>query len=107
MVKGTIVDTTPSDEILKKNKEVESVCSSCVKNAKVKTFEYISSKYERNDKFGFKSQELQQELPEEFKNIVNERKEKHCEERYLSINYMTRLVVLWKTVQEQMNRIDK
>ena len=67
MVKGTIVDTTPSDEILKKNKEVESVCSSCVKNVKVKTFEYISSKYERNDKFGFKAQELQKELPEEFK----------------------------------------
>ena len=37
MVKGTIVDTTPSDEILKKNKEVESVCSRCVENVKVKT----------------------------------------------------------------------
>ena len=39
------------------------MCGEC----KGQNIEYISSKYERNDKFGFKAQELQKELPEEFK----------------------------------------
>ena len=39
---GNIVDTTVSDERLKKNvQDVESNYCDCVKNVKIKTFEYI------------------------------------------------------------------
>ena len=86
---GNIFDTTASDERLKTNiKDVESNFTECVKNVKIKTFDYIDDKYKNNDKYGFIAQELLENLPNEFKSIVKENKDKHSDDKYLSINYM-------------------
>ena len=70
---GNIVDTTVSDERLKTNiEDVESNFTECVKNVKVKTFEYTNERYKNNDKYGFITQNLLANLPKEFKNIVKE-----------------------------------
>ena len=70
---GNIVDTTVSDERLKTNiEDVESNFTECVKNVKVKTFEYTNERYKNNDKYGFIAQNLLANLPKEFKNIVKE-----------------------------------
>ena len=56
---GNIVDTTVSDERLKTNiKDVECNFTECVKNVKVKTFEYTDEKYKNNDKYGMIAQDL-------------------------------------------------
>ena len=101
---GNIVDTTVSDERLKTNiKDVESNYCDCIKNVKIKTFEYKDEKYENSDKYGFIAQHLQKHLPKEFSNIVKETKHKKDEgEAYLSINYMKLSVVLWGALQEEM-----
>ena len=106
---GNIVDTTVSDERLKKNvQDVESNYCDCVKNVKIKTFEYIDEKFKYNDKYGFIAQHLQQHLPKEFNNIVKETKPKKDEgEAYLSINYMKLSVVLWGALQEQIELVSK
>ena len=85
---GNIVDTTVSDERLKTNiQDVESNYCDCVKNVKIKTFEYKDEKYKDSDKYGFIAQHLQKHLPKEFDNIVKETKPKKDEgEAYLSIN---------------------
>ena len=68
---GNIFDTTASDERLKTNiKDVESNYCDCIKNVKIKTFEYKDEKYKNNDKYGFIAQHLQKHLPKEFDNIV-------------------------------------
>ena len=105
---GNIIDTTVSDERLKTNiQDVESNFTECVKNVKVKTFEYTDEKYKNNDKYGFIAQELLEHLPKEFDNIVKETKPKKDEgEAYLSINYMKLSVVLWKCCQEQQSKIE-
>ena len=104
---GNIVDTTVSDERLKTNiKDVESNFTECVKNVKVKTFEYTNEKYKNNDKYGFIAQHLLEHLPTEFKNIVKETKEKDSDDKYLSINYMKLSVVLWGCCQEQQSKIE-
>ena len=104
---GNIVDTTVSDERLKTNiKDVESNFTECVKNVKIKTFEYTNEKYKNNDKYGFIAQELQKHLPKEFNHIVKENKEKESDDKYLSINYMKLSVVLWGCCQEQQNKIE-
>ena len=105
---GNIVDTTVSDERLKTNiKDVESNFTECVKHVKVKTFEYTDEKYKDNDKYGFIAQELLENLPKEFKNIVKETKRKKDEEEgYLSINYMKLSVVLWGCCREQQSKIE-
>ena len=106
---GNIVDTTVSDERLKKNvQDVESNYCDCVKNVKIKTFEYIDEKFKYNDKYGFIAQHLQKHLPKEFNNIVKETKPKKDEgEAYLSINYMKLSVVLWGALQEQIELVSK
>ena len=72
---GNIFDTTASDERLKKNiKDVESNFTDCVKNVKIKTFEYKDEKYKNNDKYGFIAQDLLEHLPKKFDNIVKETK---------------------------------
>ena len=93
---GNIVDTTISDERLKANiQDVESNYCDCVKNVKIKTFEYKDEKHHKSDKYGFIAQHLQKHLPKEFNNIVKETKPKKDEgEAYLSINYMKLSVVL-------------
>ena len=106
---GNIVDTTVSDERLKKNvKDIESIYCDCIKNVKIKTFEYKDEKYKDSDKYGFIAQHLQKHLPKEFKNIVKETKPKKDEgEAYLSINYMKLSLVLWGALQEQIELVSK
>ena len=102
---GNIVDTTVSDERLKTNiEDVESNFTECVKNVKVKTFEYKDEKYKKNDKYGFIAQELQEHLPKEFNHIVKENKEKDSDDKYLSINYMKLSIVIWGALQEEINK---
>ena len=105
---GNIVDTTVSDERLKKNvQDVENNYCDCVKNVKIKTFEYKDEKYKDSDKYGFIAQHLQKHLPKEFDNIVKETKPKKDEgETYLSINYMKLSVVLWGALQETLNKLE-
>ena len=104
---GNILDTTASDERLKTNiKDVESNFTECVKNVKIKTFDYIDDKYKNNDKYGFIAQELLENLPNEFKSIVKENKDKHSDDKYLSINYMKINLLLWGCCQEQQSKIE-
>ena len=105
---GNIFDTTVSDEKLKKNiKDVESNYCECVKNVKIKTFEYKDEKYKYNDKYGFIAQELQKHIPKEFNNIVKETKPKKDEGYpYLSINYMKLSLVLWGALQETLTKVE-
>ena len=105
---GNIVDTTVSDERLKTNvTDVETNYCDCVKNVKIKTFEYKDEKYKNSDKYGMIAQDLRAHLPKEFKNIVRETKPKKDEgEAYLSINYMKLSVVLWGCCQEQQSKIE-
>ena len=105
---GNIVDTTVSDERLKTNvQDVESNYCDCIKNVKIKTFEYKDEKYKDSDKYGFIAQHLQKQLPKEFNNIVKETKPKKDEgEAYLSINYMKLSVVLWGALQETLTKVE-
>ena len=104
---GNIVDTTVSDERLKTNiQDVESNFTECVKNVKVKTFEYTDEKYKNNDKYGFIAQHLLQNLPKEFKSIVKENKEKDSDDKYLSINYMKVNLLLWGALQETLTKVE-
>ena len=107
LITGNIVDTTVSDERLKTNiEDVECNFTECVKNVKVKTFEYTNEKYKDNDKYGFIAQELQKHLPKEFNHIVKENKEKDSDDKYLSINYMKVNLLLWGCCQEQQSKIE-
>ena len=105
---GNIVDTTVSDERLKKNvKDVESNYCNCIKNVKIKTFEYKDEKYKDSDKYGMIAQDLLAHLPKEFKNIVRETKPKKDEgDPYLSINYMKLSLVLWGGLQETLTKVE-
>ena len=104
---GNILDTTVSDERLKTNiKDIESNFTECVKNVKVKTFEYTEEKYKNNDKYGFIAQNLLANLPKEFKSIVKENKEKDSDDKYLSINYMKVNLLLWGALQETLNKVE-
>ena len=106
-VVGNIVDTTVSDERLKTNiKDVECNFTECVKNVKVKTFEYTNEKYKDNDKYGFIAQNLLANLPKEFKSIVKENKEKDSDDKYLSINYMKVNLLLWGALQETLTKVE-
>ena len=107
-VKGNIVDTTVSDERLKTNiQDVESNYCDCIKNVKIKTFEYKDEKHKKSDKYGFIAQHLQKHLPKEFNNIVKETKPKKDEgEAYLSINDMKLSVVLWGALQETLTKVE-
>ena len=105
---GNILDTTVSDERLKTNiKDIESNFTECVKNVKVKTFEYTEEKYKNNDRYGFIAQNLLANLPKEFKSIVKENKEKDSDDKYLSINYMKVNLLLWGALQEQIELVSK
>ena len=104
---GNILDTTVSDERLKTDiEDVDTDFTSCIKNVKVKTFKYKDDKYKNNDKYGFIAQELLENLPNEFKSIVKENKDKHSDDKYLSINYMKINLLLWGCCQEQQSKIE-
>ena len=107
LITGNIVDTTVSDERLKTNiEDVECNFTECVKNVKIKTFEYTDEKYKHNDKYGFIAQELLENLPKEFNHIVKENKEKDSDDKYLSINYMKVNLLLWGALQEEMAKTE-
>ena len=105
---GNIIDTTVSDERLKTNiQDVESNFTECIKNFKIKTFEYKDEKYKDSDKYGMIAQDLLAHLPKECKNIVKETKPKKDEgEAYLSINYIKLSVVLWGALQETLTKVE-
>ena len=104
-ITGNIFDTTVSDERLKTNiEDVDTDFTSCITNVKVKTFKYKDDKYKTNDTYGFIAQELNEHLPKECKNIVKENKVKNEDETFLSINYMKLSVVLWKALQEEIDK---
>ena len=106
-VVGNIIDTTISDERLKKNiEDVDANCLDCVKKVGIKSFEYKDEKYRDNDTFGFIAQQLLEYLPDELKNIVKENKEKDSDAKYLSINYMKLSVVLWGCNQQLIEKIE-
>ena len=104
-ITGNIFDTTVSDERLKTEiEDVDTDFTSCITNVKVKTFKYKDDKYKTNDTYGFIAQELKEHLPKECKNIVKENKVKNEDETFLSINYMKLSVVLWKALQEEIDK---
>ena len=105
---GNIINTAVSDRRLKINiQDIDANCSDCVKNVKLKTFEFKDKKYHNQDKYGMIAQDLQEHLPKEFKGIVRENKPKKDKDKeYLSIDYMKLSVVLWGCCQEQQSKIE-
>ena len=104
---GNLVNTTPSDERLKTNiQDIDVNYSDCVKNTKIKTFEYKNEKYKNMDKYGMIAQDLLHNLPNEFQNIVKENKDKHSDDKYFSVDYMRLSVVLWGCLQEEMAKTE-
>ena len=103
---GNIINTAVSDKRLKTNiQDIDANCSDCVKNVKLKTFEFKDEKYHNQDKYGMIAQDLQEHLPKEFKSIVRENKpKKDGDKEYLSIDYMKLSVVLWGCLQEEMKK---
>ena len=105
---GNIIDTIVSDERWKtNNKKIKTKCISCVKKVKPQLFKYKAENYKKKDKFGSIAQELLLALPEEFKDIVKEKKEKNSDETCLSINSMKLAAVLWTCKTEIINKLEK
>ena len=105
---GNLINTAVSDKRLKTNiQDIDANCSDCVKNVKLKTFEFKDEKYHNQDKYGMIAQDLLEHLPKEFKGIVRENKPKKDEDKeYLSIDYMKLSLVLWGCCQEQQSKIE-
>ena len=103
---GNLINTAVSDKRLKTNiQDIDANCSDCVKNVKLKTFEFKDEKYHNQDKYGMIAQDLQEHLPKEFKGIVRENKpKKDGDKEYLSIDYMKLSIILWGCLQEEMNK---
>ena len=103
---GNLINTAVSDKNLKTNiQDIDANCSDCVKNVKLKTFEFKDKKYHNQDKYGMIAQDLLEHLPKEFKGLVRKNKPKKDEDKeYLSIDYMKLSVVLWGCLQEEMNK---
>ena len=83
---GNLLDTSVSDEKLKKNiEDVDVDVSDIVKKLNVKSFEYKDEKHGKGQQIGFLANELLDELPEVFsKNIIGKDKEDN-----LNMNYIT------------------
>ena len=103
---GNLINTAVSDKRLKTNiQDIDANCSDCVKNVKLKTFEFKDEKYHNQDKYGMIAQDLLDNLPKEFKSIVRQNiPKKDGDKEYLSINYMKLSVVLWGCLQEEINK---
>ena len=103
-----LVNTGVSDYCLKTNiQNIDANYSDCIKNVKLKTFEFKNKKYNSQDKYGIIAQELLEHLPKEFKNIIRENQPKNKEEKeYLTINYMKLSIVLWECCQEILNKVE-
>ena len=108
-ITGNIVNTGVSDKRLKTNiQDIDDAnYSDCVKNVKLKTFEFKDKKFENQDKYGMIAQDLLENLPKEFKSIVRQNiPKKDGEKEYLSIDYMKLSVVLWGAPQETLNKVE-
>ena len=93
--------TETSDKNLKEDiKTITTKCSNIVKKIKVKKYTMKNDEKKRTN-IGFVAQEVKSAIPKEFENIVNEDNE------YMSLNYGRLTVVLWKSCQEMMNKMDK
>ena len=103
---GNLINTAVSDKRLKTNiQDIDANCSDCVKNVKLKTFEFKDKKYHNQDKYGMIAQDLLENLPKEFQGIVRENKpKKDGDKEYLSIDYMKLSIILWGCLQEEMNK---
>ena len=106
---GNIINTAVSDRRLKTNiQDIDANYSDCIKNVKLKTFDFKDKKYHNQDKYGMIAQDLQEHLPKEFKGLVRENKpKKDGDKEYLSIDYMKLSVVLWGALQEQIELVSK
>ena len=105
---GNIINTAVSDKRLKTNiQDIDANYSDCVKNVKLKTFEFKDEKYHNQDKYGMIAQDLLEHLPKEFKGIVRKNKpKKDGDKEYLSIDYMKLSLILWGCCQEQQSKIE-
>ena len=105
---GNIINTAVSDKRLKTNiQDIDANYSDCVKNVKLKTFEFKDKKYHNQDKYGMIAQDLLEHLPKEFKGIVRENKpKKDGDKEFLSIDYMKLSVVLWGCLQETLTKVE-
>ena len=93
--------TETSDQRLKDNiKPITSKCSNIVKKLKVKKFTMKNDEKKRTN-IGFVAQEVKNLIPKEFQNIVNEDNE------HMSLNYGKISVLLWKSCQEMMEKMEK
>ena len=93
--------TETSDERVKENiKPITTKCSNIVKKVKVRKYA-LKNDEKKITNIGFVAQEVKQNIPKEFQNIVYENNE------YMSLNYGKMAALLWKCVQEQMLRIDQ
>ena len=109
-ITGNLINTGVSDKRLKTNiQDIDDAnYSDCVKNVKLKTFEFKDKKFENQDNYGMIAQDLLENLPKEFKSIVRQNiPKKDGEKEYLSINYMKINIILWGALQEQMEIISK
>ena len=104
-ITGNLINTGVSDKRLKTNiQDIDDAnYSDCVKNVKLKTFEFKDKKFQNQDNYGMIAQDLLENLPKEFKSIVRQNiPKKDGSKEYLSINYMKLSVVLWGALQEQI-----
>ena len=97
-ITGNIIDTTVSDEKLKKNiNDSITDASKVVKNVNSKTFEYKDEKHGKGVQFGFVANDLLEELPDVFSKIIGQDKDGNY-----NINHIKLSVILWKALQEQI-----
>ena len=97
-ITGNIIDTTVSDERLKKNiNDIITDASKVIKNVNTKTFEYKDERHGKGVQFGFVANDLLEKLPDVFSKIVGQDKDGNY-----NINHIKLSVVLWKALQEQI-----
>ena len=93
--------TETSDERLKEQiEDVETKCSEIVKNIKVRKY-YLKSDKKKRHSIGFIADEIEEAIPHDMENIVNK------DDEFKSVNYGRMSCILFKCVQERMERIDK
>ena len=96
LITGNILDTTVSDEKLKKNiNDIIADASKVIKNVNTKTFEYKDEKHGKGVQFGFVANDLLEELPDVFSKVIGQDKDGNY-----NINHIKLSVILWKALQE-------
>ena len=93
--------TETSDKRLKENiEDVETECSDLVKKIKVRKY-YMKNDNKKRHNIGLIADEIEETIPHDMENIVNNDNE------FKGVNYGRMCCLLFKCVQEQMERIDK